>query len=243
MKRPIGRVHLVDARTGRPVTETRPTVGAEMRGMGHERDALGAARPSARDVDSVGGMARRRGFPGSLTSRGRCSVGNREAPSPGMDEGDVEVLLLAYEELASNAIRHGRLPVHVMVTTMDDGWLIDVADGATERAPAPHGRPGPGTGRPRPPARRPTLQDARLVDRAQPQTRVGTRSPGRPLGSTRPAERVRAEPIPSLGASPWRNAVPGDFGTVTRVVRPSRSSSTACARLCRGPQPDRALGR
>jgi anti-sigma regulatory factor (Ser/Thr protein kinase) len=66
----------------------------------------------------------------------RRHIGKRLLP-PGMDEGDVEVLLLAYEELASNAIRHGRLPVHVMVTTMDDGWLIDVADGATECAPAP----------------------------------------------------------------------------------------------------------
>ena len=65
----------------------------------------------------------------------RRHIGKGRLP-PGMDEGDVEVLLLAYEELASNAIRHGRLPVHVTVTTMDDGWLIDVADGATERAPA-----------------------------------------------------------------------------------------------------------
>ena len=55
----------------------------------------------------------------------------------GTDEDDVEVLLLAYEELASNAIRHGRLPVYVMVTTMDNGWLVDVVDGATERAPEP----------------------------------------------------------------------------------------------------------
>ena len=55
-----------------------------------------------------------------------------------MDEGDVEVLLLAYEELTSNAIRHGRLPV-IMVTTMADGWLIDVVDGAAECAPVSPG--------------------------------------------------------------------------------------------------------
>ena len=60
------------------------------------------------------------------------------SPLPrGMAEGDVDVLLLAYEELASNAIRHGRLPVHVKVTTMDDCWLIDVVDGAAERPPEP----------------------------------------------------------------------------------------------------------
>jgi anti-sigma regulatory factor (Ser/Thr protein kinase) len=56
---------------------------------------------------------------------------------PGMDDGDVDVLLLAYGELASNAIRHGRLPVLVTVTTMADGWLIDVVDDAAERAPIP----------------------------------------------------------------------------------------------------------
>jgi anti-sigma regulatory factor (Ser/Thr protein kinase) len=56
---------------------------------------------------------------------------------PGMDDGDVDVLLLAYEELASNAIRHGRLPVLVTVTTMCDGWLIDVVDDAAEHAPIP----------------------------------------------------------------------------------------------------------
>ena len=56
---------------------------------------------------------------------------------PGVDDDDVDVLLLAYEELASNAIWHGRPPVHVTVTAMDDGWLIDVVDGAAECAPAP----------------------------------------------------------------------------------------------------------
>ena len=66
----------------------------------------------------------------------RRHVKNMSLP-PGMDDDDVDVLLLAYEELASNAIRHGRLPVHVTVTSMDDGWLIDVVDGATECVPLP----------------------------------------------------------------------------------------------------------
>jgi anti-sigma regulatory factor (Ser/Thr protein kinase) len=62
----------------------------------------------------------------------------KETPLPaGVDDDDVDVLLLAYEELASNAVRHGRLPVHVTVTAMDDGWLIDVVDGAAECAPIP----------------------------------------------------------------------------------------------------------
>jgi anti-sigma regulatory factor (Ser/Thr protein kinase) len=53
------------------------------------------------------------------------------------ENADIEVLLLTFEELASNAVRHGRSPIHVTVTTTDDGWLIDVVDGATERAPSP----------------------------------------------------------------------------------------------------------
>ena len=53
------------------------------------------------------------------------------------DDADLEVLLLTYEELTSNAVRHGRSPVVVTVTTTDDGWLIDVVDGAAERPPSP----------------------------------------------------------------------------------------------------------
>jgi hypothetical protein len=54
-----------------------------------------------------------------------------------VEDDDVEVLLLTYEELTSNAVRHGRGPVVVTVTTSDDGWLIDVADSATDLAPSP----------------------------------------------------------------------------------------------------------
>jgi anti-sigma regulatory factor (Ser/Thr protein kinase) len=53
------------------------------------------------------------------------------------EDADFHVLLLTFEELASNAVRHGRSPVVVTVTTTDDGWLIDVVDGATELAPSP----------------------------------------------------------------------------------------------------------
>ena len=56
---------------------------------------------------------------------------------PAAEDVAVDVLLLTYEELTSNAVRHGRSPVVVTVTTTDDAWLIDVADGATELAPSP----------------------------------------------------------------------------------------------------------
>lgn len=59
------------------------------------------------------------------------------AESPGHIEEGLERLLLAYEELSSNGLRHGHGPVHASVTAFTDGWLIDVTDNATERSPTP----------------------------------------------------------------------------------------------------------
>jgi hypothetical protein len=53
------------------------------------------------------------------------------------EEGAVERLLLAFEELASNALRHGRHPVRVEVTAADGFWLLDVSDAAVDDAPTP----------------------------------------------------------------------------------------------------------
>jgi len=53
------------------------------------------------------------------------------------EEGAVERLLLAFEELASNALRHGRHPVGVEVTAADGFWLLDVSDAAVDQPPAP----------------------------------------------------------------------------------------------------------
>ena len=55
----------------------------------------------------------------------------------GADEDDVERLLLIFEELTSNGLRHGRAPVRVAVTTTGTGWLIDVSDAAADSPPAP----------------------------------------------------------------------------------------------------------
>jgi anti-sigma regulatory factor (Ser/Thr protein kinase) len=52
-------------------------------------------------------------------------------------EDDVERLLLAYEELASNGLRHGRAPVTATVAATPTGWLIDVSDADATRSPAP----------------------------------------------------------------------------------------------------------
>lgn len=61
----------------------------------------------------------------------------RRGLPPGADEDDVERLLLAFEELTSNGLRHGHSPVHVDVAQDDDCWLIDVTDAAPDRAPTP----------------------------------------------------------------------------------------------------------
>ena len=52
-------------------------------------------------------------------------------------EDDVERLLLAFEELTSNGLRHGRPPVHVSVAQSDSCWLIDVTDAAPGETPTP----------------------------------------------------------------------------------------------------------
>jgi anti-sigma regulatory factor (Ser/Thr protein kinase) len=52
-------------------------------------------------------------------------------------EGAVQLLLLAFEELASNALRHGRLPIEVAVTRTGRSWLLEVSDAAADRPPAP----------------------------------------------------------------------------------------------------------
>jgi anti-sigma regulatory factor (Ser/Thr protein kinase) len=55
---------------------------------------------------------------------------------PGEAE-DGERLLLAFEELVSNALRHCLPPVTVAVTGVDGGWLIEVSDAAADRPPVP----------------------------------------------------------------------------------------------------------
>jgi anti-sigma regulatory factor (Ser/Thr protein kinase) len=77
--------------------------------------------------------------PGELTA---LRVGLRAALTDGArpdgaDDDDIERLLLAYEELASNGLRHGLAPVRVVVTTTASGWLLEVTDAATDRPPLP----------------------------------------------------------------------------------------------------------
>jgi anti-sigma regulatory factor (Ser/Thr protein kinase) len=55
------------------------------------------------------------------------------------DEQDIcgERLILAFDELASNALRHGASPVVATVVAGSGGWLLDVSDRAPDVMPAP----------------------------------------------------------------------------------------------------------
>ena len=55
----------------------------------------------------------------------------------GAVEGGVERLLLAFEELVSNAVRHGRSPIEVVVTAIGQCWLLEVTDAAEGTPPIP----------------------------------------------------------------------------------------------------------
>ena len=52
-------------------------------------------------------------------------------------EEDVERLLLAFEELSSNGLRHGGPGVTVRVDGCDAGWLLDVSDARPDSPPVP----------------------------------------------------------------------------------------------------------
>jgi two-component sensor histidine kinase len=52
-------------------------------------------------------------------------------------EDDVDLLLLAFEELASNGLRHGRPPVTATVSATPTGWLVDVSDADSIHCPTP----------------------------------------------------------------------------------------------------------
>jgi anti-sigma regulatory factor (Ser/Thr protein kinase) len=55
----------------------------------------------------------------------------------GAEAADVDRLLLAFEELTSNGLRHTGEPVIVTVTGTDRGWLINVTDARPHHPPVP----------------------------------------------------------------------------------------------------------
>ena len=72
------------------------------------------------------------------TLRGQLYTALRDGSLAISSDADaIEAVLLAFEELASNGLRHGRPPVQVTVTTAGSGWLLEVSDAAGDRPPAP----------------------------------------------------------------------------------------------------------
>ena len=55
----------------------------------------------------------------------------------GADHDDVDRLLLVFEELASNGLRHSGAPIRVQVHGCPEGWLIDVSDACPDSPPTP----------------------------------------------------------------------------------------------------------
>ncbi|RFU19170.1 ATP-binding protein [Geodermatophilus marinus] len=53
------------------------------------------------------------------------------------EDNAAERLVLAFDELASNALRHGLSPVVATVVAGSGGWLLDVSDRDPESMPAP----------------------------------------------------------------------------------------------------------
>lgn len=102
-------------------------------------DALWALR--ARPVPAPEAAAVGRWRPASLAditaARRELATALRRTSCRPETADAAERLLLAFEELTSNAVRHGGGPVHVAVTATADAWLLDVSDSAVERPPAP----------------------------------------------------------------------------------------------------------
>src|SRR4051794_10614151 len=70
----------------------------------------------------------------------RADLENGSRP-PGAADDDLDRLLLAFEELVSNGLRHGGGPVHVVVTAAGSRW-VGGGRGAARGVP-----PGPARGR------------------------------------------------------------------------------------------------
>ncbi len=67
----------------------------------------------------------------------RTRLGDVGAPAVDDEDGASEELVLAFDELASNALRHGKSPVIATVIAGSGGWLLDVSDRAPHVMPAP----------------------------------------------------------------------------------------------------------
>ena len=101
-------------------------------------EALWATRP--RPLDD--GTAFWRGEPTTLAELRAMRMKLRDqlradGGPAGASSDDIDRLLLAFEELVSNGLRHGGTPVRAVLTTTDTGWLLEVSDAAGNSPPVP----------------------------------------------------------------------------------------------------------
>ncbi|MDT0277997.1 ATP-binding protein [Blastococcus goldschmidtiae] len=104
-------------------------------------ETLWACRPLPQ-ADTQSALGRWEGAPATVAEltalRLRLYAALLDGARPaGATDDDIERLMLVFEELVSNGLRHGRPPVRVTVEGTDSGWLLDVTDAAVERPPAP----------------------------------------------------------------------------------------------------------
>lgn len=83
-----------------------------------------------------------RWFPAGIAEATRCrrqlaATLQPETTSGQADEGAAERLLLVFEEIVSNALRHGYAPVEVVITACGNHWLLEVSDAASQTPPSP----------------------------------------------------------------------------------------------------------
>ena len=67
----------------------------------------------------------------------RDKLGTVGFPDDDDEDSCGERLVLAFDELASNALRHGASPVVATVVAGSGGWLLDVSDRAPDAMPSP----------------------------------------------------------------------------------------------------------
>ena len=95
-------------------------------------------RPARRSDVPVLGRWNPAGAADVTTGRMQLGAALHDGARPsGAAEGAVERLLLVFEELVSNAVRHGRPPIEVMVTATGHHWLLEVTDAAGDTPPGP----------------------------------------------------------------------------------------------------------
>lgn len=100
----------------------------------------GRRRPPAAGADATRLGLWQPSSPADLTASRLqlAAVLHNGAPQQGLAvEGAVERLLLTFEELVSNGLRHGRAPVRATITADDTYWLLEVGDTAADRPPTP----------------------------------------------------------------------------------------------------------